>query len=42
MPIRKINLLKIYQLRYINRNAVKYTINLSKLKSYFTIINLNI
>jgi hypothetical protein len=42
MPIRRINLLKFYWLYYINRKAIKYIIDLSRLGSYFTIINLNI
>jgi hypothetical protein len=42
MPIKRINLLGIYWLHYINRKAIKYTISLSRLGSYFTIINLNI
>ena len=40
--MKKINLLEIYQLRYINGKAIKYTINLSRLGSYFTITNPNI
>ena len=42
IPIKRINLLGIYQLYYTNRKAVKYIINLSKLESYFTVTNLNI
>jgi hypothetical protein len=42
MPIRKINSLEIYWLRYANRKALKYAVGLSRLGSYSTIINLNI
>ena len=42
MPIKRINLLKIYWLYYINRKAVKYAISLSRLENYFTVINPNI
>ena len=42
MPIKKINLLKIYWLRYTNKKAIKYAVNLSKLGSYSTVTNPNI
>jgi hypothetical protein len=42
MPIRRMNLLGIYWLYYINGKAIKYTISLSRLGSYFTIISLNV
>ena len=42
MPIKRINLLKIYWLYCINKKAIKYAINLSRIRSYFTIINPNV
>ena len=42
MPIKRINLLKIYWLYYINKKAIKYAISLNRLGSYFTMINLNV
>jgi hypothetical protein len=42
MPIKRMNLLGIYWLYYVNRKTIKYIIGLSRLGSYFTIINLNV
>jgi hypothetical protein len=41
MPIRRINSLGIYWLRYAKGKAIKYAAGLSKLGSYSAIINLN-
>jgi hypothetical protein len=42
MPIKRINLLGIYWLCYINKKAIKYAISLNGLGSYSAVINLNI
>ena len=42
MPIKRINLLKIYWLRCVNKKAIKYAISLNRLRSYFTITNPNV
>jgi hypothetical protein len=42
MPIRRINSLGIYWLRYANGKAVKHAAGLSRLGSYSAIINPNV
>jgi len=42
MPIRRMNSLGIYWLRYINGKAIKHVAGLSRLGSYSAIINPNV
>jgi len=42
MPIRRMNLLGIYWLRYANRKAIKYAVGPSRLESYSAVINPNV